>query len=94
MSRISLQVSVYPLRQPDLGPVIGKVLDTFRSRGLDAMPGTMSTVVIGEADAVFDALEASFAAAAALGDVVMTATLSNACALPAAKSHADPERAP
>lgn len=33
MSSVSLQVSVYPLRQPHLAPVIGRVLDTFRSAG-------------------------------------------------------------
>jgi hypothetical protein len=39
----------------------------------------MSTLVTGEAEAVFDALEASFQSAAALGDVVMVVSLSNCC---------------
>jgi hypothetical protein len=43
----------------------------------------MSTVVVGEAEAVFDALKSAFQSAAALGDVVMAASISNCCPLPA-----------
>ena len=43
----------------------------------------MSTLVWGEADVVFAALRAAFDQAAAVGDTVMTVTLSNACPLPA-----------
>lgn len=79
MSTISIQVSLYPLRQPHLGPTISRVLDVFRARGLEVRPGTMSTVIVGESDAVFDSLKASFQTAAALGDVVMAASISNCC---------------
>jgi hypothetical protein len=39
----------------------------------------MSTVVVGEADAVFTALRDGFTRAAEQGHLVMTVTLSNAC---------------
>jgi hypothetical protein len=39
----------------------------------------MSTVVIGEPNAIFDSLKASFQSAAALGDLVMVASISNCC---------------
>jgi hypothetical protein len=39
----------------------------------------MSTLVTGDAEVVFAALQEAFAKAAALGHVVMTVTLSNAC---------------
>jgi hypothetical protein len=39
----------------------------------------MSTIVTGDAAAVFRALEAAFLQAAAHGHVVMTVTVSNAC---------------
>jgi len=79
VSTISVQVSLYPLRQPHVGPTISRVLEVFRARGLEVRPGTMSTVITGNADSVLDGLKDSFKSAAALGDVVMVATISNCC---------------
>jgi len=79
MNTISVQVSLYPLRQLHLGPAISKALDVFRARGLQVTSGTMSTVIVGETEAVFDALKSAFQAAAVLGDVVMAASISNCC---------------
>jgi uncharacterized protein YqgV (UPF0045/DUF77 family) len=81
MNTISAQVSLYPLRQPHVSPSIARVLEVFRARGLEIRPGAMSTVVIGESDTVGDALTASVQSAAALGDVVMVASISNCCRL-------------
>jgi uncharacterized protein YqgV (UPF0045/DUF77 family) len=82
MKTISVQISVYPLRQAHLGPAIETSLEAFRACSLDVRPGTMSTVIAGDSDVVFDALKASFEAAAALGDVVMVAAISNCCPAP------------
>jgi len=79
MNTISVQLSLYPLRQPHLGPAISKALDVFRAQGLEVTSGAMSTIIVGETDALFDALKASFQSAAALGDVVMVASISNCC---------------
>jgi uncharacterized protein YqgV (UPF0045/DUF77 family) len=87
MNTISVQVSLYPLRQSHVGSTISKALEVFRARGLDVRPGTMSTVVVGDADAVFDGLKASFQSAAALGDAVMVASISNCCPAPSADRH-------
>ena len=76
---ISAQVSVYPLRQDRLSPAVEEVREALAARGLDPRVGPMSTVVSGEAVAVFDALREAFRRAAAHGHVVMTVTLSNAC---------------
>jgi uncharacterized protein YqgV (UPF0045/DUF77 family) len=83
MSTISIQLSLYPLRQPHLGPAITAALEAFRARGLDVLPGGMSTLIIGETDAVFNGLKAAFHSAATLGDVVMLASISNCCPAPA-----------
>jgi uncharacterized protein YqgV (UPF0045/DUF77 family) len=88
MTPISAQVSLYPLHQPHTGPAIAEALEIFRARGLDVQPGTMSTMVSGDADVVFDSLKTSFEAAAASGDVVMVVTLSNCCPLPDARPRA------
>lgn len=79
MSPISLQLSVYPLRQPHLRPAISSALDVFRARGLEISGGSMSTVIVGDMDSVLDGLKESFKSAAAVGDVVMVVSISNCC---------------
>jgi uncharacterized protein YqgV (UPF0045/DUF77 family) len=76
---VSAQVSVYPLRQERLSPAIDQALAVFRRHDLNVELGTMSTVVVGEQQAVFAGLQEAFEAAASSGDVVMAVTLSNAC---------------
>jgi uncharacterized protein YqgV (UPF0045/DUF77 family) len=82
MTGISAQVSLYPLGQEDLSPVINEVLRIFRVRGLDVVPGSMSTLIVGEDDTVFSALRDAFEQTARHGQVVMVTTFSNACPVP------------
>ncbi len=76
---ISAQLSLYPLRQEHLSPAIQAANETLTAAGLHPETGPMSTIVTGEADVVFTALHDTFVRAAAMGHVVMTVTLSNAC---------------
>jgi uncharacterized protein YqgV (UPF0045/DUF77 family) len=76
---ISAQVAIYPLRQEQLTPAITAVSRALEAAGLRPEVGAMSTMVIGEAAIVFRALEEAFAEAGAIGHVVMTVTVSNAC---------------
>jgi uncharacterized protein YqgV (UPF0045/DUF77 family) len=85
---VSAQVAIYPLRQERLTPAITVVSRALEAAQLQIEVGPMSTMVTGEAAAVFSALEAAFAQAAALGHVVMTITVSNAC--PVGSSAASP----
>ena len=79
MSAITAQVSLYPLQQVAIGPVIREAVLTLRERGLETRVGAMSTVVLGEESAVFAALQHVFSQAAAHAGVVMVVTYSNAC---------------
>lgn len=79
MATISAQVSVYPLRRAELAPTINRTLRICRERGLDVQPGPMSTVVIGDDDAVFDAIKEALRSEANEGDIVIVVTFSNAC---------------
>ena len=81
---ISAQISLYPLRQASIGPVIREAVPVLRQHGLEARVGEMSTLVWGEDRAVFAALEEVFHRAAEHGDTVMAVTLSNACPSPKA----------
>jgi uncharacterized protein YqgV (UPF0045/DUF77 family) len=78
-SVITAQVSVYPLRQAQLGASIELVVAALRCDGVEVREGPMSTLVRGEARLVFAALRDGFERAAAQGDVVMVLTVSNAC---------------
>ena len=82
MIGISAQVSLYPLGQEHLSPAIDDVLRIFRDYDLSVNPGSMSTILTGDDDAVFSALQAAFQQVARQGGVVMVVTLSNACPLP------------
>jgi uncharacterized protein YqgV (UPF0045/DUF77 family) len=84
---ISAQVSLYPLGQADLLPVIDKALNIFRLHGLDVTPGSMSTLISGDDSVVFSALQEAFQHAAKESRLVMVTTFSNAC--PAFKSEAE-----
>jgi uncharacterized protein YqgV (UPF0045/DUF77 family) len=76
---VSAQISLYPLRRDHLSPAVQEMQDALAAAGLDVTPGPMSTLVTGDAAAVFDGLKTAFLRAAATGHVVMTATISNAC---------------
>jgi uncharacterized protein YqgV (UPF0045/DUF77 family) len=76
---ISAQVAIYPLRQQHLSPAIDALRAAFDTQGVVADVGPMSTMVVGEAGAVFAALGDGFEGAAETGHVVMTVTVSNAC---------------
>jgi uncharacterized protein YqgV (UPF0045/DUF77 family) len=76
---ISVQISVYPLRQEHLSPAVNAVEAELNAHGLRPEVGSMSTQVVGEAEVVFAALRDAFMRVAAKGQVVMTVTVSNAC---------------
>lgn len=83
---ISAQISLYPLRVARLSPAIDEVLGLFRERGLDVIPGPMSSVITGDDAAVFGALQEAWEHTAGQAEVVMVVTFSNACPLPPARA--------
>jgi len=84
MGAITAQVSLYPLRQTSIEPPIRGFVQVLRQHGLCVRVGEMSTLVWGEEQEIFDAVEAAFRQAAEHGDTVMTVTISNACPEPEA----------
>jgi uncharacterized protein YqgV (UPF0045/DUF77 family) len=79
---ITAQVSLYPLRQRSIGPVIRETMRVLEEHGLEVRVGEMSTLAWGEEAVVFAALQEAFHRAAEQGDTVMTVTVSNACPEP------------
>ena len=82
MNAITAQVSLYPLRQESLAPVIGETLQVLRESALEVEPDTMSTLLVGDETTIFTALQQAFHYASEQGQVVMVVTFSNACPLP------------
>ncbi|MFO7917318.1 MAG: YkoF family thiamine/hydroxymethylpyrimidine-binding protein [Anaerolineae bacterium] len=89
MNEISAQISLYPLGQEDYGSPVHEVLDVLSERRLPYRMGSMSTVVWGDAEEVFAALQEAFARVTGSGLAVMTITVSNACPLPEAQGGED-----
>ncbi len=79
---ISAEVSLYPLRVSDLGPAIAAFADELGMSRLQVQTGSMSTLIVGERDELFEALRNAFAAVSAHYQVVLSVTISNACPQP------------
>jgi uncharacterized protein YqgV (UPF0045/DUF77 family) len=82
---ISVQISVYALDGHVRAAVHG-YLDALDATGIDRDTGTMSTVVWGEAAAVWTALQAAYEAVAAQHKVIVNTVMCNAAPLPARAS--------
>jgi uncharacterized protein YqgV (UPF0045/DUF77 family) len=76
---ISVQISLYPLKQERLSPAIETAWEIFEKSQLEIVKGAMSTLVSGEAEVVFAAVKEVFLKTAEMGPVSMVATFSNAC---------------
>ena len=76
---ISAQISLYPLKQERLSPVIEDAWKILEKYHLDLQRGKMSTVVNGAAEKVFEALQEVFLRSAERRPLSMVVTLSNAC---------------
>lgn len=73
------QFSLYPLGAAELGPPLAAAVAAARATGVTVDVGRMSSMVAGAEEQVFAALRAAFHAVARDGEVVLVATISNAC---------------
>jgi uncharacterized protein YqgV (UPF0045/DUF77 family) len=76
---ISAQFALYPLRSDQLEPILDQAVAAARTAGVDVEMGSMSSTMLGTEEQVFTALRAAFEVAARSNDVVLVATVSNAC---------------
>jgi uncharacterized protein YqgV (UPF0045/DUF77 family) len=81
-AELSAQMSLYPLRQPKLSPVINAALKVLKRHSLKLIPGSMSTVIIGEENELWSGLRQAFSEASQRSEVVMILAISNACPKP------------
>ncbi len=85
MLSITAQVSFYPLRQKSLSPSIEAATEVFDRHDVGRETGAMSTLIWGDHEKVFAALQEAFREVAAVGEAVMAVTVSNACPWPGEK---------
>ena len=76
---IQAEISLYPLRKPNLTELIDRFLQHFRRRKLEVKTGTMSSSISGECKDLFPALGIAFEDAANEGEIVIIVKVSNAC---------------
>ncbi len=75
----SMEISLYPLGDGSLGPVITSFVDTLKEYDLEVTPGPMSTLVVGEPAVIFTALEKAYMKTAEKSSVVINLKISNTC---------------
>jgi uncharacterized protein YqgV (UPF0045/DUF77 family) len=78
-TRLTAQFALYPLGVADIGAGLKPALSAVRAIGVSLEVGQMSSTIEGSDEQVFAALHDAFGAVAATGDVVLVATVSNAC---------------
>jgi uncharacterized protein YqgV (UPF0045/DUF77 family) len=76
---VTAQFALYPLGVSDVGARLEPALSAVRAIAVSLEVGQMSSTIEGSAQQVFAALHDAFGAVAATGDVVLVATVSNAC---------------
>jgi uncharacterized protein YqgV (UPF0045/DUF77 family) len=79
MSSITAQISLYPLGTDDISSKIQRFTDKLIEQGLIVRVGPMSSHIEGDSELLFEALRIVFDEIASSGEVVLTATFSNAC---------------
>ena len=76
---IQAEISLYPLRTDHIGNIISRFAEELRVNGLKPETGAMSTIVKGECQKVFSAVERAFAVCGNQTDIVLIFKASNAC---------------
>ena len=76
---VQAEVSLYPLRSPELSKPIGRFCQALQKRRLSIETGRMSTILSGELDPVFDGLKSAMAEIGRDHEVALLVKVSNAC---------------
>ena len=77
--KIQAELSLYPLKEPQVSPFIDGFLNLIEQTDLSISTGPMSTIISGEREDVFQAVSDAFAKTADQCQVVLIVKFSNAC---------------
>lgn len=74
---VQAEVSLYPLGEKDLALLIDHFVRRLERDGLRIEPGPMSTLLVGESDLVFQALQEAYEEAGRQGRRVLVVKMMN-----------------
>jgi uncharacterized protein YqgV (UPF0045/DUF77 family) len=75
----SMEVSLYPLGEAGIGPIIDEFIGVLQEFNLTVTMGQMSTIITGDSGKVFTALEKAYTMVAEKYGIVIVCKISNAC---------------
>ena len=82
MKKITAHMRVYPLRQKEVTPGIGAAMDALSENNVEYEVGVTGTLLWGEEEKIFPALQEAFRRSASVGPTTMEVTISSACPYP------------
>lgn len=77
--KIQAEISLYPLKESQISAYIDEFQNVIQQAGVSIRVGSMSTIIYGEREAVFQAVSDAFAQVADQCKVVLIVKYSNAC---------------
>ena len=77
--KVQAEVSLYPLRQNDLTKPIQQFVESLKRDDLRVKTGSMSSVISGDSQIVFQGLQKAFEQVVERYEIVLTVKISNAC---------------
>ncbi len=75
----SIELSLYPLGEASIGPIIDEFIGVLEGADLTVTMGQMSTIVTGDSSKLFTALEKAYTMVAEKYGIVLVCKISNAC---------------
>jgi uncharacterized protein YqgV (UPF0045/DUF77 family) len=77
--KVDAEASLYPLGQKELGAGVKAFIEVLREHGCQAKVGSMSSLITGDSEQVFDALRLGYDRAASDGGCVLIVKACNVC---------------
>ncbi len=79
---IQAEISLYTLGAKSQSPAINDLINVLIKQGIKIEPGKMSSIISGDSDKLFPALQEAFEKVSENSQIVMTLKISNACPVP------------
>ena len=79
---IQAEISLYTLGVKSQSPAINDLITVLKKHEIEIEPGRMSSIISGDSDKLFPALQEAFETVSENSHIVMTFKISNACPVP------------
>lgn len=82
----SMELSLYPIRSNNSSDIIENFIENLEAFNVHVQPGPMSTLLIGETEELFRAVQSSYEKAVTMGGIALVIKISNVCPVSYPKS--------